>query len=200
MRKLILTILIPCLCGFGQQYSPEAQDAANAEAMRDQADITHISASMLEEYINRVYKRLQIVSERPISNYFFAVIDSQQSELNYDAEKQTILISRGLLDELSDEAELAATLSLSVAKFSGEANPDRETVNNLYRAGYDPVAMLDLQEEYFHAAHAGEEHWLRFIYSIPPTAGTITANRLLINNLQPGLKRDTEDYQKQISG
>lgn len=200
MRKLSLVLLTLSLIGCGSQYNTVKKHQQTARIDSIEVNKEHQATSKLEEYVNRVNKRLQVVSERPSSKYFFAVVDSKELALSYDPDTRTILISRGLLTQLHDEAELAATLSLSIAKFSGETNPDRETVSNLYRAGYDPKAMLELQEQYFHAAHAGQDHWLKVIYNMPPTAGTITANKLMISNMEEGLQRDSDDYHKQVGG
>lgn len=158
------------------------------------------SKSETEEYISRVGKRVTLVSNRPTTNYNFRVLNTEEPSLELDRETHTVVISEGLLQRLKDEAELATVLLLSALRLDQNANLDRDTATFLSRAGYDPRAMLDLQEQYFHSSNNKQNHWMQVIYPKAPSAGTIMSNRIMLEKMPKGLARDEEDYKKQING
>lgn len=154
--------------------------------------------SRLGEYVNRVGKRVLIVSDRPSNNYNFVVMQTNQPILEVNQETHSVIISKGVLEQLNDEAELAAALALGVSKLNNTSDIDRETATILYRAGYDPKAMLELQEQYFHNANINQSHWLASIYAVPPTAGTLTSNKIMLKKMPQGLLRGNDNYHKEL--
>ena len=156
--------------------------------------------SHTEEYINRICKRVTLVSNIPATNYNFRVIKTEELSLEIDKQTSTVKISQGILEQLKDEAELAAVLLLSTLRIENLDNVDREAATLLSRAGYDPQAMLDLQEQYFYTANSNKtvSHWMRVIYPTVPSAGMITSNKIMLQNMPKGLTRDEDDYKKQI--
>ncbi len=160
----------------------------------------HPPQSALEEYVNRIGKRVVLVSDRPSTNYIFNVTSDGDAILSIDHETHTIIVSEGLLHQLHDEAELAATLSLAIGRLSHSADINRYVANNLVRAGYDPRALLDLQQQYFSSGTKNQQHWLSSIYNTPPSAGTITATKTMLQKMPPGLLRGAEVFNKQING
>lgn len=157
-------------------------------------------ASQTEEYISRVGKRVTLVSGRTSANYNFRVLNTEELNLDIDQDTHTISISEGILQQLKDEAELAAVLLLSALRMDHDTNIDRDTATFLSRAGYDPSAMLDLQMQYFYSATKNQNHWMEVIYPIAPSAGTITSNKIMLEGMAKGLARNKEDYKKQING
>jgi predicted Zn-dependent protease len=156
--------------------------------------------SKLEEYVSRVGKRVTLVSGQDHVTYNFRVLNTEEPSLEIDRTTHTISLSEGVLRQLQDEAELATVLLLSALGIDHIVNLDRDTATILARAGYDPHAMLDLQEQYFHSVNRNETHWMRTIYPIPLSAGTITSNKIMLEGMPKGLARDEEDYKKQING
>ena len=184
-------------------------DRSSLETHQQTARIDHDTVaqyspptSNTEEYINRIGKRVMLVSSRPSINYNFRVLNTEELNLDIDRETHTISISEGLLQQLKDEAELAAVLMLSALRMDYATNVDRDTATFLSRAGYDPRAMLDLQEQYFYSLNrnSDQNHWMQVIYPVAPSAGTITANKAMLENMPKGLTRDMEEYKKQING
>jgi len=156
--------------------------------------------SPTEEYITRVGKRVLIVSDQPHSSYKFRVSSTQQPELQLDKVDNSITVSQGLLQALNDEAELAATLTIAMSKMSYYPDLDRNAMISLARAGYDPLAMVDLQEQYYYAAEHNQGHWLKAIYALPPTDTAISVNKAFASKMSKGLLRGADIYQKQIKG
>lgn len=150
----------------------------------------------IDEYVNRIAKKILIVSDHPEIIYNFKVIPSDTPGLAFDQETNSILVSSNLLQRLQDEAELAAVLSLGVAKYSQNADPDRATVDSLYRAGYDPQALVDLQEQYFLSTPEDKNFWFSNLYPYQLTPEAITYSKSLMSGLPQGLLRGTEEYTK----
>lgn len=156
--------------------------------------------SPAEEYIARVGKRVLIVSDQPHTHYKFLVSTTTQAEIQLDKTNNSITVSQGLLEILNDEAELAATLTIAMSKMAYYPDLDRNAMITLARAGYDPLAMVDLQEQYYYAAEHNQSHWLKTIYSLPPTDTAISINKAFASKMSKGLLRGSETYQKQIKG
>jgi len=154
----------------------------------------------IEEYVARVGKRVLIVSDQPNANYKFLVSDNETPELSLSKEQNSITISHGLLLKLNDEAELAAALTMAMSKMAYYPDLDRNALTALARAGYDPLAMVDLQEQYYNRAEYNPGHWLSVIYSQPPTDTAIATNRAFAGKMSKGLLRGIENYHKHIKG
>ncbi len=196
---VIVTTLFLCAC-FNDRTSLETHEQT---ARINHNTVTQYTPpeSHTEEYISRVGKRVTLVSNQPGTNYNFRVLNTEDLNLNIDKETHTISISEGLLQQLKDEAELAAVLLLSALRMDyHDANIDRDTATFLSHAGYDPHAMLDLQEQYFYSSISNQNHWMQVIYPIAPSAGTITSNKIMLEGMPKGLARNKEDYKKQING
>lgn len=200
MEKLFIIVATLMLCAcFNNQSSIKTHQQTSRIDNDTVAQYTP-SKSQTEEYITRVGKRVTLVSNRPSTNYNFRVIDTEELNLDINRETHTISISEGLLQQLKDEAELATVLLLSALRLGPTTNLDRDTATFLSRAGYDPRAMLDLQEQYFHTANKKQNHWMQVIYPIAPSAGTIMSNKIMLEKMPKGLSRDEEDYKRQING
>lgn len=178
-----------------QSLEQQAPLAINSEEIAQQPiQVT----SALDEYINRIAKKLITVSDQPQINFIFKVISSRTAGLAFDQEDNSILVSSALLAQIIDEAELAAVLSLGLAKYGNLPDPDKITINNLYRAGYDPQALIDLQEQYFLARPEQPMQWLSTLYTWPISNSAISYNKTLLKNMPIGLARDAESYREAI--
>lgn len=155
--------------------------------------------SPTEEYVNRIAKRVVLVSDRPSENYNIRVLDSYNQEFSIDRETHTIAISTGALAQLKDEAELAAVLSIAMSRLEQAPQVDRETMQTLANAGYDPQAMLDLQEQYFYSSNK-QQNWLGEVFPAVPTEDSITANKQLVQEMPKGLLRGSEGYSQKVNG
>ena len=76
---------------------------------------------------------MQIVSENASNKYQFKVVNFDTPEVEFDTEKRSITITTALLQQLNDEAELAAVLSLAAGKYANSDNLDQMTATNLFR-------------------------------------------------------------------
>jgi predicted Zn-dependent protease len=207
MIKLIkiisLTMLACALFGCG---APSAPTQHNRGLDIDQSGRTnanlvkkHVSySSKIDEYVNRIAKRIVVVSDQPDSNYVFKVVVSPTAGITYDPETNSILVSSALLAQLRDEAQLAAVLSLTIAKYSQQSDPDRNTLNNLYQAGYDPKALVELQEQYV-ISEGTQYPWFGTMYTYPLSPNIVRNNQAVVNTLPSGLLRGDEAYRKAIS-
>lgn len=157
------------------------------------------SESSTEEYVNRVGKRVLLVSDRHSNNYNFSVLEESQPVFAVNTETHSVIISRGVLQQLKNEAELAAALALGIAKLDNASNIDKDAANLLSMAGYDPHAILELQQQYFYAANNNQAHWLQNIYPTPPTAGAITTNEVMLKKMPKGLLRGEDEYNKELN-
>jgi|JI9StandDraft_1071089.scaffolds.fasta_scaffold00310_3 predicted Zn-dependent protease len=200
MRKIFLTLTVTLVSGCAGDHASLDNHQNTARIDQNLTQQYQIATSPTEEYISRVAKRVILVNNKFDNNYTFNVIASSDPVLTLDAETHNIDISMGVLHQLKDEAELAAAITYAMARIQNFSNVDRETARTLAMAGYDPQAMLELQEEYFHAANSQQYHWLRNIFPLPPSAGTIDANKIMLKNMPKGLARDKESYVKIING
>lgn len=151
-----------------------------------------------EEYINRISKRIILVSSQPMANYHFRMQSSSDPSIELDPDNETITISRGVLDQINDEAQLAAVLTLSIAKMSSHASGN-QIVTVLYRAGYDPQALIDLMQKYLDAKNI-QMSWLGRIYPGQISHESIATLQETVNTMPKGLLRGADSYQKQING
>lgn len=173
-----------------------------------------------EEYVNRIAKILLIVSDDNNRYSPTRVFIKNQDILslefglsgnlrNQDAQNY-ITISKGILDYLQDEAELAVIIAIALEKINNSfdfeisnsmaANQvDLRIINNLYQAGYDPRAFLELQIEYLQNKHT-KNNWLKFLFAgINITEDRIKINSIyILNNIPKGLRRDKQNYLSNI--
>jgi predicted Zn-dependent protease len=148
------------------------------------------ATTSIEEYINRVGKRVLLVSNNPDIDFQYHYSSSNEQILELDPATITITVSRGLLKNIKDEAQLAALLTISMSKLSNSSDIDKGTIIYLSRAGYDPEALVNIQES--------QADYLKLIYTSLPDAATINANKIAISKLPQGLKRGVEDFNKQM--
>jgi predicted Zn-dependent protease len=197
LKQVIILLATIGLAGCSEDYS--TLDAKQPGRIKQATYANHTKPkSSIEEYVSRVGKKTIIVSNNANAIYRFSVNSSSTPEIEFDLENNTITVSHGLLANLHDEAELAAVLTRSMAKLSHEPEPDRATLNNLFRAGYDPQALIDLQEQYIFAKNSGGDMWLSTIYTIPIDESNIEANKVIVSKMPKGLLRGMDEYQKQL--
>lgn len=198
MQKLFLSVLVVCLYGCGGDRSSLETYQKTARIDNSLTERYHQPYSATEEYVNRVAKRVSMVSDRPTDNFTVNVDNSSSIEYSLDTENHVLNISQGALAQLKDEAELAAVLTIAMARLNNATNLDDETATTLYKAGYDPHALLDLQEQYYHAEN--RTNWLSEVFPTPPTATTLEANKTMIDKMPKGLLRGSETYTQHING
>lgn len=168
----------------------------------------------VQEYINRVAKRLLIVTDNPRLaklniNLQFKNSSNPTLYIDYPAtinhrQAHSIVISKGLLNYLQDEAELAAIIAIALETLASNqiasnnypvaTSADRRIINQLYRAGYDPAALIELQEE--HLTNHKQQNWLGFLFDpINITHPRVTTNKAYIRKHIPkGLQRGKQNY------
>ncbi len=170
--------------------------------------------NIIQEYISRIGKRLLIVNNtQSIANLniVFCLDNSDIPSLaiNYEPKSKydinnIITISKGLLHYLQDEAELATILAIALEtirsndfvnlNFNIAISADNRIIQNLYQAGYDPSAFIELQEEYL-KNKSYQENWLNFLFSpINITNPRIYANKKILLKVPKGLQRGKQLY------
>ena len=159
---------------------------------------------IVEEYVNRIIKRLLIVSESPKLpklDLKFNLNLTNKIVFKVNQERYQITISKGILEKLQDEAELAAILAMALTTLEPIApyNFDKKIINHMYKAGYDPMAYVALQEKYLVEPNINH-NWLKTLFSINPnnleeiTQFNIDENKKLTLNLSRGLQRGQQRY------
>lgn len=165
----------------------------------------------ISEYINRIGKRLLIVSEEANINKLninFIFKNTHKLLLNINSHHNSVVISKGLLEHLQDEAELAAILALSIVileqeyfnKHQDNQHIDEQIINYIYKAGYDPMAFVELQEEYL-VNKDNTYNWLKSIFlynSYNIAKNTVDINKNFALYLTKGTERAKERYFSQI--
>lgn len=158
----------------------------------------------LKEYINRVMERLLIVHDFTNRKYIKINLEitSENSPKIYVKSSSfdrlnkisLIKISTKTLDYLQDEAELAAVLAIILEKIYNNYNETLEIriINHLWRAGYNPIAYLDLQNAYLKKFRLTNQ-WLKNILN-QVTIEQIRNNYTYINQLPYQGVRNKLDY------
>lgn len=147
----------------------------------------YTSDNQLEEYVSRIGKRLVIVSENPMVNYKFKVMNTKNRELYI--KNNSINISQALLKSLDDEAELAAVLVVAINK----SKSDKNRLLNLSRAGYDPKALVDVKQKSINNQN------IYGVFSADDlTAERLSENNTLIPKLPKGLQRQQQSYKQNV--
>ncbi len=171
-----------------------------------------------EEYVNRIGKLLLIVDNNKYNDreikFSIKNQDLPSLEVIYNLKpfiknQNHIIISTGVLNYLQDEAELATILAIALEKINNNfdfqspnlnvANKaDSRIVQHLYRAGYDPRAFVELQEEFLKNKHI-KDNWLKFLFANSNLSKhRIDVNNRSILNISKGLKRDRQNYLSNI--
>lgn len=199
MKKLIVICIILAISGCSNNRGSLETHQQTGRIDNQLATAYAPSESSTEEYVNRIGKKVILVSDRPDSNYNFRVLDDSDAVFSINSETKSVIISNGVLHQLTDEAQLAAALALGIASLNNVPQPDKEATYSLSRAGYDPRAVLELQQQYFNAANNSHTYWLQGVYPTPPTAGSIANDELMLKKMPQGLFRGTEDYHTELN-
>lgn len=146
------------------------------------------SGKKIEEYINRVGKRLLIVAPAE-HNFIFAV--KKDKIPNVIVANDIITVTTSLLKELKNEAELATILAYSIIK------NDNQALQTIAFAGYDPTAAIELQERLLVLQDSHNKAWQNGYFRLNPQSATrIQLNRNIVAKLPKGLHRGTTLHQK----
>lgn len=200
MKKLIVICIILAVSGCANNLGSLETHQQTGRIDNHLATAYAPSESSTEEYVNRIGKKVLLVSDRPDANYNFRVLDDSNAVFSVNYESKSVIISSGVLHQLKDEAQLAAALALGIASLNNVTAPDKDAAYSLSRAGYDPHAVLELQQQYFNAANNNQPYWLQGVYPTPPTAGSIANDELMLKKMPQGLYRGAEDYHKELNG
>ena len=150
-----------------------------------------------------------MVSDNPTLDCNFIIKDIPNKSIAIN-NNRTITMSRTILGSLKDEAQLAALISYLMIQFKPEYQGkhtltsendaiayDQLSMTYLYKAGYDPMSAIELQEIY--NTKEQSNNWLAGVFSnYPLTANRATANRNFLNNLPKGTQRAEQRYQKNL--
>lgn len=198
MKKLFVLYLLLAISGCSNNKNSLSTHQQTSRIDSGVVATYAATESHTEEYVNRVGKRILLVSDGPTNNYTFSVLETNDPVLAINIETNSVIISNGVLYQLKDEAELAAALALGIAKLKNTTNIDKDVAKVLSMAGYDPHAILELQQQYFYAANNHQTHWLQNLYPTPPAAGEIVNNELMLKRMPKGLLRGEDDYNKEL--
>ena len=103
------------------------------------------------EYVNRVGQKVLLVSDRSDPVRF--IIANDTNIYLEQTESGEIAISKGLLMELSNEAELASALSSALVPTMGAPGEDehfqKKSLEYVFRAGYDPKAHVSTMKKLY---------------------------------------------------
>lgn len=191
MRANILPLIILTF-SILSSYGCSKYDSISTTNYSSFDDLHKIAKSDLEEYVSRVGKKILIVVDNPKYNYEFSIINSKSSQLHSNG--PLIQISEGLLINLQDEAQLAAVLSNTIA--GEQLIDDKNSMLYMSRAGYDPMAAIELQEIYL-SSRSGK--WLKDVfYNNPPNIDRLAINKQIVEGLPKGLQRAKERFNKNI--
>ncbi len=198
MYRILILLLILCINGCTNRSSLETYH----NSTRTNNDVTaayHEPDSQAEEYINRVAKRILLVTNRPIVNYRFETHKNSTPALVLsDHEgKHNIDISTGALQSLDDEAQLAVVLSMSIERFTRSMSY-KSVIDTLYMAGYDPTALVELQQEYLYDKASYD--WLGAVFPKSLSDSDIQSTKNMLGKKPQGLLRNAENYKQLING
>jgi hypothetical protein len=152
-----------------------------------------------EEYISRVGKRLLIISDSKNLNKINIIFKFKNTNKTFiSINDNQIIITKGILYYLHDEAELAAILAIALVSLDAQnfSDFDERVINYLYKAGYDPMAFIELQQEYL-INKRKKYNWLYAIFlnnlnNI--TKVTVNINKQLASSLSRGTQRFEQRY------
>jgi len=162
------------------------------------------TSHIIEEYISRVGKRLLIVSddpELPSLDIKFHFYNSNDQFFNVDLKTNKITVSKGMLEGLQNEAELAAILAIALETIGHRnlSNIDSNVINYMYKAGYDPMVFVELQEECLDNKKDPDYNWLETLFfPTELTTSKIEANKKLALTLPQGMQRAQQRYLSNI--
>ena len=94
--------------------------------------------------------------------------------------------------QLKSEAQLAAVLGQIIAKLQHKNTIDKSSMDYIYRAGYDPKALSELQEYAINT----NNHNLQIAVHTQISNTTVQENKKYANKFPKGLKTNEFDYQK----
>ena len=97
-------------------------------------------------------------------------------------------------------AQVAAGLIHTKYGRDDELEADYYGMTYMSRAGYDPMAAVDLQETFVRLSKDQSQNWLAGLFaSHPPSAGRVEANRETARNLPQGGHLGIETYKKKTA-
>ncbi len=194
-------------------------DAQNYLALRQSQGGDWIIDTELGDYVRSVGNKLVKVSDRPALPYEFIVLNNSVPNA-WALPGGKIAVSRGLLIELRNEAELAAVLGHEIvhaaarhdaaardAQLIGkkydrdaELEADRHSITLLARAGYDPRAAITLQEMFVRLFKGEKSAWLEGMFAAhPPSPERVEAGNASAETLPSSGLLGAESYQAQIA-
>lgn len=151
----------------------------------------------LNEYVSRVGKKIVLVTENPCAEYNFKVEDSN---MPVKIEENNIILDKTTLKNLDDEAELAAVLANAINRanrnFSKttQTKEDQEIIDSLSKAGYDPNAVIDLQEKYLNAPYNKKYSWIKSLSKHKINKNRINSNKNFLAKKPKGLQRNKHKF------
>ncbi len=160
-----------------------------------------ITDTSITEYITRIGKRITVISNFPNKERSFILSTSSDPFVKILANKD-ISISKGLLADLKNEAQLAAVISYAFIKLETQTDTpalyteqeamidDQKIISYLERAGYEANELLALQKQGLPALYK---------YS-PVTAARIENTKEVLKKIPLGLNKYTKRYQTSIRG
>jgi hypothetical protein len=185
-------------------------EPSNVESIKS-APTTKKELAAIDAYVTRLAKRLLIVmhEEQQKTTPIIHIVDKQEASITM-ALSGKLTISTELLRQLNDEAELATVLIRTILTLKYQqiyltdtlATPqlisiDSDCLTYLSRAGFDPHALIDLEQIYINPKHPRYQAWIRAIFkTLPPDASAMmTIQQKLKTIPHKGLQRNSEQYQ-----
>ena len=154
-------------------------------------NVPKMSMKEKEEYIQRVSKRIALVSDTPSLSLKVNIADSEHIFLELNS-NDSITISKGYLRHVKSEAQLAAVIGQIISSLQSKDNIDRNSMEYMARAGYDPKALVELQR---HALNTNNYMLQSPIHS-KVTQAMIFDNVKYSKKFPSGLKTNEFDFQK----
>ena len=164
----------------------------------------------LVAYLNSIIKRITMFSLTPGLEHKF-ILTCQHDKfavVQHDQDKHiSITVSRAALEKFKDEAQLAAALSYllvqchqqdmpSEVKQTSAIDYDKTAMAYMAKAGYNPLAAIELQEIYVNSDHS--YGWLADVLSYPVNEARIAASKAFLPGLSKGALRSEAIYRLNI--
>jgi beta-barrel assembly-enhancing protease len=166
MPKLLIVILFICSFITGcADIDKKSNNPTNLSYNNPTNNNTNVSTTVnnpaLHEYVNRIGKKITLVSNDPNLRIQFSLSDSKTPQIKQKSNR--LYISTSLISLLEDEAELAAIIAHELAHKNQKHNAstffstytayeeiaaDKLAMKYISRAGYDPKALIDLQTRF----------------------------------------------------
>lgn len=151
----------------------------------------------IEEYVSRVGKKVILVSDYPEAEHSFKVQNTSSQPFTI-SENGNITISKDALLTLQDEAELAVVLAHAINRINtnfqklSSSEEDNDVASVISRAGYDPSAIVDIQERYLNNPSSNE--WLSTITYNEINQQRVANSKQIVSKSPKGLCRNKNNY------